>query len=310
MDEFELRKELMLRANKKHRIFLEKSVKTPSPILGIKMDVLKDLTEQILKTYNCDDEQVLNNYFKLNHLIFRDYLYFEEQMMAALLISSIFTNMVKALEKKDLPIITACSLSIPYLSFFVEKIDNWATCDAFANHFDIVRKEPLFFDDTFWRLNLREVFIARFVLAINTYHFIHLDNKNNYIPRLKTVTIKDCKEMDETRYIDWLAFPDFFRLVMLIPAEGYSVDMAKAWFLTEAFCTRPCSTINYLKNDQRNLLSPRPVIATKSVLKKTLKKINESKIPTNAVKEYVKNVLKSKIDYNQRGQHEKLYPYY
>jgi len=134
----------------KYKDFNKKIVNTKLEIIGIRMNILKDIAKKINKT-NVED------YFKL---VNNDY--YEEVMIYGLVLSN-----SDFLDK--------------YFIDFIDRIDNWAICDSFVSNLKIINKKQ----GKYWiyingLIDLNNEFRTRVAIVIMLNYYLNDD----YIDRV------------------------------------------------------------------------------------------------------------------------------
>ena len=237
------------------------------PVLGVRLPVLRNYAQNIIKIRR------YNEY--LNDEATDEYL--EETLLRGLIIGY---GTVR--EKED--IVTALELLDEYLPL----IDNWLICDTFCNTFKIAgfpeyREEVL--NHIIFFLKFGSEFAERTAFIIFLNHLLKYDSKGNRLSRLKSVTLKDIEYTDRES-----AMLDKFLPFALKSLEGrFYSQMGAAWFLAEAFNVYPDKIWKLLQSRKNMGLDNKTYLLT-------LRKITESKIPCNEVKEMIKQLKMSEAD--------------
>ena len=124
---------------------------------------------------------------------------------------------------------------------FLPKINNWSVCDSFVSsiHITNIYKKEIF-DFLNSLLETKETFIKRFILVMYLRYFI-------------------CYE-----YIDKV-----LNNIRKIKIDGYYVEMAYAWCLTEVYLKYKDKFSLFLKKEHKNI--------SNFTIRKTISKIKESK---------------------------------
>ena len=124
---------------------------------------------------------------------------------------------------------------------FLPKINNWCVCDSFVSSINITNNyKKEMFDFLNSLLTRKEIFIKRFILVMYLRYFI-------------------CDE-----YIDKV-----LNNIRKIKMDGYYVEMAYAWCLTEVYLKYKDKFFEFTKREYEKISS--------FTIKKTISKIKESK---------------------------------
>ena len=124
---------------------------------------------------------------------------------------------------------------------FLPKINNWSVCDSFVSSIHITNNyNKEMFDFLNSLLTRKEIFIKRFILVMYLRYFI-------------------CDE-----YIDKV-----LNNIRKIKIDGYYVEMAYAWCLTEVYLKYKDKFFEFTKREYEKISS--------FTIKKTISKIKESK---------------------------------
>ena len=124
---------------------------------------------------------------------------------------------------------------------FLPKINNWSVCDSFVSSIHITNNyKKEMFDFLNSLLTRKEIFIKRFILVMYLRYFI-------------------CDE-----YIDKV-----LNNIRKIKIDGYYVEMAYAWCLTEVYLKYKDKFFEFTKREYEKISS--------FTIKKTISKIKESK---------------------------------
>lgn len=140
-------------------------------------------------------------------------------------------------------IIGACTKEDPQmiidaLDRYVDKIDNWCTCDVVCSSLKIVKRYPALFRNVIERYRtVDDTFMQRFCIVLLMDYYLDDDSAENAL-----------------------------QTIVAMPRRDYYVSMAKAWALATAFVKQRELTMPYLSEDQ---LGP-------WVYRKTLQKMLES----------------------------------
>ncbi len=167
---------------------------TNMKVLAIPTKTIKDISKEIIK----------GNYISFLDLNINTY--FENTSVNGMLIISI----------KDFNIMKK------YLDKYVDKIDNWASCDLLS--FNIVGNEDNFYNLVLEYIKSNKPFIRRVGLSI-LFKFI---NSGEYIDKIYNI------------------------LNMFYNEKEYYVNMMIAWLFCECFIKRREETIKYLKTHKLN----------------------------------------------------------
>jgi len=245
-----IREELLLIAEKDYKKFTSALLPGIENVLGVRLPILRDMAKKIVK----EDWR--------NEIAEPQDVYFEEIMLRGLIIGYSSTDINEKLD---------------YIAGFVPKINNWSVCDSFCVSLKIMQKNRA----TVWKylqkyLNSDKEFEVRFGLISLLDHYIKCDENGKPIPRRRSVTLSDV-ENDSERNGEYIE-----RVLEALNREftqGYYTQMAAAWTMAEAFCTFPYKTMKVLENCKMDDFT----------YKKTLQKIYESRIPSDEVKNMLRN---------------------
>ena len=180
-------------AEPEYQSFTSKLLPGVGNILGVRLPNLRKLANKIAKE---DWRKYLDH---------AEDTYFEEIMLQGMVIGYAKPNTVDEL--------------FPYVRIYVNKIDNWSSCDSFCSGLKITNK----YKDTVWKF-LQEFFQSekeydiRFAVVMGLYYYINDEYKNRFLLLL------DC-----------------------IHHEGYYVKMAVAWAISMVYVKYPKYVMNYLK---------------------------------------------------------------
>lgn len=162
-------------------------------IIGIKIPILRKIAKEILKTDFFD----FLKYIKNN--------YFEETMIEGLIIANIDNKEI--FEK--------------HVKSYINKIDNWATCDTFCNSIKIINKNKDYFFNFFKDfLNSNDEYTIRVALVVFLNYYI------------------------EEKYIS-----EILSLIDNLKSEYYYVNMAVAWLISMMYVKYPKIILKYLKSN-------------------------------------------------------------
>lgn len=168
---------------------------------------------------------------------------------------------------------------LAYLADFIPRVRNWSVCDSVCNGLKLVERYP----EKTWDflkpyLESGEEFSVRMGLIMILGHFVKLgyDGKKN--SRKREITMLDFQGPEEES-------PYLERILKVLDrrfTEGYYAQMAAAWLIAELFVTYPVRTMRGLKELGLDAFTR----------KKAIQKIRESRIPEQAVKDYLKEALR------------------
>lgn len=167
---------------------------TNMKVLAISTKIIKDISKEILK----------GNYISFLDLNINTY--FENTSINGILITNI----------KDFNIMKK------YLNIYVDKIDNWASCDLLS--FNVKDNEEEFYKLSCEYIKSDKPFVRRVGLSI-LFKFI---NNDKYINKIYNI------------------------LDMFYDEKEYYVNMMLAWLFCECFIKRRNMTIEYLKTHNLN----------------------------------------------------------
>ena len=218
----ELIKYLLSKEKKELKSFNSKIINTNQIIIGIDTKTLRDIAKSISKG---NIIEFLNN---------TENTYFEETLIEGFVIGYL----------KDE------KLFREYFYKFIEKIDNWATCDMCISSFKIIKKIDFYNESK--ELTLKD---------------------NEFISRVGIVILLDY-------YIDENHIEDILKLISKINTNYYYVNMAISWLISIAFIKFRTNILDLLK--QRIL----PVFVQNKAISKIRDSYQVSKKDKELVKEY------------------------
>lgn len=253
----ETRQELCLLAEKEYKDFSSALIPGEQEMLGVRLPKLRELAKQLAKgnwKEELDSEDV----------------YFEEVMLRGMVISYATLK----LEPSE---------ALPYIREFIPCVKNWSVCDSVFMKMDIFKKDR----DMTWEFLLPymdsgEEFKVRVALVIMMGHLLRCDASGKKMSRLRKVTMADLADAEAERR---RAGKYLFLILEKTDrpyAEGYYAHMAAAWLVAECFCCFPAITDRFLKTCRLD----------DATYNKALQKIVESKIPEDAVKDYIRSLKK------------------
>lgn len=247
-----IRKELLELSDEKYRDFSDSLIPGDTQMLGVRLPDLRKLAKQISKE---NFEEYLSS----------ESIYFEEKMLKGMVIGY-------ATEKDQ-----TADRAFSYLDNFMDEINNWSVCDSFCNSFKVVRNDL----ENSWKhietyLVSGEEFQVRVGIILILNHFIKCDMSGKRMSRLRKVELEDLEKesqrgLFEERVINVLN-RNFY--------EGYYAQMAAAWTIAEMFVIFPKTTYQLLLHNRID----------DETFHKTIRKICESRIPSDEVKEMVKKL--------------------
>ena len=219
-----------------------------SNMLGIRLPKLRELAKEIAKS---DWKQAIAE---------EDY-YFEEKMLH---------GMVLGYVKADFDTLQ------PYITEFIPLVDNWSVCDSVFMGMNIFQKDR----ERTWKyilpyLQSDKEFEVRVAVIIMMQHLLKCDSKDRKKIRLRKVCMDNLFDEQEEK---GLYFDCVFDAIDKVNTEPYYVSMAVAWLVAESFCVFPYHTYQYLCNHHLD----------DQTYKRAIRKIIESRIPTEDVKEHLK----------------------
>lgn len=247
-----IRKELLELSDEKYRDFSDSLIPGDTQMLGVRLPDLRKLAKRISKE---NFEEYLSS----------ESIYFEEKMLKGMVIGY-------ATEKDQ-----TADRAFSYLDNFMDEINNWSVCDSFCNSFKVVRNDL----ENSWKhietyLVSGEEFQVRVGIILILNHFIKCDMSGKRMSRLRKVELEDLEKesqrgLFEERVINVLN-RNFY--------EGYYAQMAAAWTIAEMFVTFPKTTYQLLLHNGID----------DETFHKAIRKICESRIPSDEVKEMVKKL--------------------
>lgn len=181
-------------AEPEYQSFTSKLLPGVSNILGVRLPNLRKLANKLAKE---DWRQYLDH---------AEDTYFEEVMLQGMVIGYAKPDTVEEL--------------FPYIRIYVNKINNWSSCDSFCSGLKITKK----YNDTIWKF-LQDFFQSekeydiRFAVVMGINYFINDEYKDRFLLLL-----------DDIHH------------------DGYYVKMAVAWAISMIYVKYPEYTMNYLKD--------------------------------------------------------------
>ncbi|MCM1178927.1 MAG: DNA alkylation repair protein [Clostridium sp.] len=244
----DIRDHLMTLSESEYKEFSAALIPGVNNMLGIRLPELRKLAKQIAKS-------------DWKEAVCEEDIYFEEKMLRGMIL-----NYVKGEYGEILPYITA----------FIPLVDNWSVCDSVFMGMAILQKDrertwgyiqPYFYSG--------KEFEVRVALIIMMQHLLKCDAEGKKISRLRTVDMQAVNNDTEE--------PGMFinRILGAINrefTEGYYASMAAAWLLAECFCVYPYHTMEFMKENALD----------KVTFHKGIRKILESRIPTDEVKQILR----------------------
>ena len=246
----EIRDRLLTMAEQDYQKFSAALIPGVENMLGIRLPQLRTVAKEIAKS---DWKAAIAE---------EDY-YFEERMLHGMVLSYASKDMDEML---------------PYIEAFIPLVDNWSVCDSVFMGMDIFQKDR----ERSWKfiepyLKSHKEFEVRVALIIMMQHLLKCDGKGKRLTRLRKVEMSDVHNFNEVKglYIDRVLAE-----VDKVDTADYYASMAASWLIAEAFCCYPHCTYEYLK---QNRLDDR-------TYNKGIQKIIESKIPTDDVKNLLREM--------------------
>jgi len=194
-------------------------------ILGVRLPELRKIAKNLAK---CDWQHYLQNASDDT---------FEEIMLQGMTIGYV---------KSELSDI------LPYITTFVNKIDNWSVCDSFCSGLKLPKQYP----EEMWK-----------------YLMSYLSDTDEYHVRFGIVMLL-------FYYIDDNHIDEILKLLNYIKHPGYYVKMSVAWAISICYIRFPEKTIKFLKNNTLDDMT----------YNKTLQKITESLQIDKDTKSLIKNM--------------------
>lgn len=221
----ELIKYLLSKEKKELKNFNSKIINTKQIIIGIETKTLRDIAKYIAKG---NIIEFLDN---------TENTYFEETLIEGFVISYI---------KEE-------EIFKKYFYKFINKVDNWATCDMCISSFKII-KNLNFYNESKKLVSQDNEFISRIGLIILLYYYIdekHIDDILKYISKINT--------------------------------KYYYVNMAISWLISASFIKHRANTLELLK--QKKL----PIFVQNKAISKIRDSYQVSKEDKELVKQYKLN---------------------
>lgn len=248
----DIRKELLNMSESGYRKFSASLIPGVENMLGIRLPKLRTLAKEIAKG---DWKEAIEE---------EDY-YFEEKMLRGMVLGYASSYLDEML---------------PYIEAFIPLVDNWSVCDSVFMGMTIFQKDR----ERTWKfiepyLKSDKEFEIRVAVIIMMQHLLKCDKNGKKISRLRKVTKDNLSDVHEVKglYLDRI-----FKEMEQIDTSGYYASMAVSWLIAEAFCLFPYHTFQFLKDCQLD----------ERTYRKAIQKINESKIPEEAVKDLLREELK------------------
>ncbi len=261
----DIRKKLVSMSETEYRKFTSNLIPGCENILGVRQPVLKQYAKELIKS--CDDFRIL---------LMEEDMYYEETILRAYLIG-LGTKKEKNFElaKQD-------------LLNFIPRVNNWAVNDCFCAAFDVMDNFRGEFIKILEKLvKSKKEYEARIGLIMLLDHYLKVDCNGKKINRKRSVSVEDLYANEEKgMYIE--------RIIELVNRDfkenGYYTCMAAGWLLAEAFVVFPKTIYEFLKDEKNNKMD-------EESCKKAIRKICESKNPSDEVKVLVKELydLKKKM---------------
>ena len=173
----------------------KKILNTSQAVIGVAMVNIRKLAKQIFAGGH-------DSFLKLAIPRAKENQYFEETLIEGLVIAQI--------KNKD--------EMQRYLELWLDKIDNWATCDSVTSSFKHIKFDDDYFDYFYEKCFDKKEFVSRFGITIIMNNF--LDEK--YLNRI-------------------------FEMCEKVKSDAYYVKMAIAWLLSFCFMKFRDRTLEYLQ---------------------------------------------------------------
>lgn len=244
----DIRLQLEAMAEKEYMEFSKALIPGAEQMLGVRLPKLRVLAKEIARE---DWEGALEP----------EDIYFEETMLRGMVLG----YAVKQPEQL-----------YPLLGAFIPRITNWSVCDSVLNGMKTLQKDR----EATWKfvlpyLESDKEFEVRVALVIMMQHLLKCDAVGNPIKRRRRVEIPDLvDENEETGQFT-------LRILKALDRpfhQGYYASMAAAWLLCECFCTFPYHTMELLQH----------TMLDKTTYDKGIRKMLESRIPSDEVKAYLR----------------------
>lgn len=190
-----IRNQLLEHVDEKYQEFQSKLIPDTTNLLGVRLPVLRKMAKEIAKG---EWQQFLEH---------APEDYFEEVMLKGLVIGYLKLS----LDEK-----------LPWVEWFVPKIQNWSICDSFCSGIKISEKDrKKVWDFLMPYLNSSEEYEVRFGIVMLLNYFV------------------------EKEYIVMV-----LRLFNFIKHDGYYVKMALAWAISICYINYPDRTMGFLNNNE------------------------------------------------------------
>lgn len=304
-----VRNKLISMSEEKYREFSEKLIPGCENILGVRVPFIRKYAKELVKE-NTDWQKLLEE----------DDIYFEETMIRGFVIG------IATAKEGDI------KLAKKMLNEFVLCIDNWSVNDGFCKEFRIMDKHhDEFIKDIEKMICSKKEYIARAGLILLLEHYVKIDIEGNKITRKKVVEKYDieelvsdnnvekqeaflhnaegyinngincqgyCKDNEHQEYVHIESGKYTDKILELVnrnfSKNGYYTQMAAGWLIAELFVVYPGAVWRFLL-DKENLK------LDEVSYKKAIRKICESKTPSNELKEYIRKVCYKKDEKIQKS---------
>lgn len=245
-----VREQLLAMSEAEYQKFSSGLIPGVENMLGIRLPELRKLAKQIAKS-------------DWREAIAEEDIYFEERMLRGMVLSYASKEMDEML---------------PYITAFIPLVDNWSVCDSVFMGMDIFQKDR----ERTWDyiqpyLQSDKEFEVRAALIIMMQHLLKCDAKGKKMSRLRNVTLLDLHNENEE---EGLYICRILKSIDRKYPQGYYASMAASWLIAEAFCTFPYYTMCLLENNHIDDIT----------YNKALQKIIESRIPSDEVKEFIREM--------------------
>lgn len=142
-----------------------------------------------------------------------------------------------------------------YLNKFINRIDNWSTCDMVMCNLALVKEKDNYYNYALSLLDVNDEFVMRVGIVLIIYYYLKKEKLN-----------------------------EIFKKIEKINSEYYYANMAIAWLVSIAYVKYPKETYSFLENTTLNEFT----------YNKTISKINDSKRIAKKDKEKLKKLKKKR----------------
>lgn len=255
----DIREKIINMAEEGYKKFSSSLIPGCENILGVRQPLLKEFAKELLKK-ETDFRELLDE----------DDHYYEETILRAYLIG------MGNKKEKDFNMIRKD------FENFVPRVNNWAVNDCFCAAFDGIdnfREEFMPIIEEL--IKSKDEYEARVGLIMLLDHYLKVDKNGKKAKRMRVVELSDLdKDEEKGCYIE--------KILKLVNRDyeknGYYTCMAAGWLVAEAFVVFPKTVYDFLVNKDKNKMD-------NISYRKAIRKICESKNPSDDVKKKIKELL-------------------